>query len=146
MSAALDASMRRKVRAALRRGKARIADPEHWLRDLSAQDETGRERDDDPSDREGPFVPVNFCAAGAIDCDNARPAVLRHAIAALDRAALALDPTVAAVHGSAAAAYNDARTHAEVMVMFDVALAIVGESTPPHDCETCQMLRASGAL
>lgn len=145
MSTAMDASMRRKVRAALTRGKARIADAEHWLKDLSAQDETGRESDDEPLDDEGPFVPVNFCAAGAIDYDKSRGMVRHHALAALDRAALALDPTLAAVHGSAASAYNDARTHAEVMVLYDVALALVGAPPPAHDCDTCQMLRRQRA-
>lgn len=148
MNMNMDTNMRRKVRAALRRGKVRIADQEHWLKDLSAQDETGRESDDEPLDDEGPlgpFVPVNFCAAGAIDYDKSRGMVRRHALAALDRAALALDPTLAAVHGSAASAYNDARTHAEVMVLYDVALALVGAPPPAHDCDTCQMLRRQRA-
>ena len=140
----MDASMRRKVRAALRRGKARIADPENWIQETSMQDEGGNDVDElERADGDDvPGKPVLFCASGALDVDGARGPVLRHAQAALDRAALALDPTVATVHGSAAAAYNDARTHAEVIVMYDVALALAGAPPPAHDCDTCRRLRA----
>lgn len=143
----MDANMRRKVREALRRSKARIADPENWIQGTSMQDEEGNDADERAREPmfdgdEGPGEPTQFCASGALDVDRARGPVLRHAQAALDRAALALDPSVAAVHGSAAAAYNDARTHAEVMVMFDVALALVGAAPPAHDRDTCRSLRA----
>lgn len=146
----MNAGMRRKVRAALRRGKARIADPNHWIQGSSMQDEEERDADDAAqrdiaAGDEGSGKPVLFCAAGALDVDRASGEVVRLAMSVLDRAALALDPSLATVHGSAAAAYNDARTHAEVLVMYDVALAIAGEPRPVHDCDFCRSTRRTAA-
>ena len=146
----MDASMKRKVRAALRRGRARIADPESWIQGACMQDDGGNDASESAREPmfdgdKGPGEPSKFCASGALDVDSASSPVLRRASAALDRAALALDPTVAAVHGSAAAAFNDARTHAEVMTMYDVALALVGALPPAHDCDTCRSQRAKQA-
>lgn len=96
--------------AVLRKARAKIEQPERWTQRVFARNRAGVVVH--PTDGDA----VCWCAAGATSYSAPNTCVLGTAWNALDAAAQALG-------GSGVTTWNDDHTHAEVLALFDAAIA-----------------------
>lgn len=94
------------VKDSLIRARARIADPEHWTQGVVARGKSGR------SVRPRGKAACKWCAVGAVVKEVSYFSAQTRCISALS-----------AVCGTLLGTFNDTHTHAEVLALFDAAIA-----------------------
>jgi hypothetical protein len=103
----------------LRAARARIADPSHWCRLVYAESKFGNSLADERSPRA-----VKWCAAGALYAERRGPrsrGITGAVLAARDILQKAAEPLCLTQ-------FNDERSHAAVMAMYDRAIALAEEA------------------